>query len=195
MGWSELANRNMSANLGNYISRLRRWLLKQIYVLLNSQCNLSLLKYNSDHWFLCKWTMHGKSPSIITGPNTVQNQSKLIDLVIRIKLTRAILMPRLSQFSEKFDHLLSHVFVLGNMFSDNHGLILFIKAYLCALITTELPFSRKQGLLLKLNFCHSRFFEKHKKYKIIVKLIVVIIRKIDNFTIINLLHINRIVIT
>ena len=42
--------------------------------------------------------MHGISPSITTDPNTVQNESKLIDLVIRIKLTRVISMPRFSNF-------------------------------------------------------------------------------------------------
>ena len=31
-------------------------------------------------------------------PNTVQNQRKFIDLVMRIELTRAILMPRFSNF-------------------------------------------------------------------------------------------------
>ena len=42
--------------------------------------------------------MHRKSPSITSDPNTVQNKSKLIDLVKRIELTRAILMPRFSNF-------------------------------------------------------------------------------------------------
>ena len=44
------------------------------------------------------WTMHGKSPSVTTKPNTVQNQSKLIDLAIIIELTRVFLMPWLSNF-------------------------------------------------------------------------------------------------
>ena len=45
--------------------------------------------------------MHGKSPYMIISQgtyNTVQNLSKLIDLVIKIKLNRAILMPRFSDF-------------------------------------------------------------------------------------------------
>ena len=42
--------------------------------------------------------MQGKAPSITTDPTTVQNESILIDLVIRIKLTRAILMPLFSNF-------------------------------------------------------------------------------------------------
>ena len=42
--------------------------------------------------------MHGKSPSITTNPNTVQNESKLIALVTRIELTRAILMLLFSDF-------------------------------------------------------------------------------------------------
>ena len=49
--------------------------------------------------------MHGKSPPITTDPNTVQNWSKickLIDLVIRIELTRTILMPRFSNFLRNF---------------------------------------------------------------------------------------------
>ena len=33
-----------------------------------------------------KWTVHGKSPSITTDPNTVQNESKLTALVMRVKL-------------------------------------------------------------------------------------------------------------
>ena len=44
------------------------------------------------HIFLYKWTMHGKSPSVTTDPNTVQNLYKLLDFVRRIKLTRAILL-------------------------------------------------------------------------------------------------------
>ena len=46
---------------------------------------------------LYNWTEHGKLPSITTGPNTVQN-CKLIDLVIRIELTRLIWEPRFSNF-------------------------------------------------------------------------------------------------
>ena len=45
------------------------------------------------HRLLYKWTMHGKSSSITTDPNIIQNYSKLIDLVMRVELTQAILMP------------------------------------------------------------------------------------------------------
>ena len=45
---------------------------------------------------LYKRTMHGKSPSITKDPNTVQKYSKLIDLVMKIELTLAILMSRFS---------------------------------------------------------------------------------------------------
>ena len=51
-------------------------------------------------------------------PYTVQNLSKLIDFVIRIELTRAIL-----KLSEKFDHPFSHVFIFGNMFPESHGFV------------------------------------------------------------------------
>ena len=50
------------------------------------------------HILLSKWTLHGCSPSIRTDPNTLQNYSKLIDLVVRIELTRAILMQRIFNF-------------------------------------------------------------------------------------------------
>ena len=72
------------------------------------------------HILLDKWTEHGKLPSITTDPNI--NNSKLKNLVIRIELTRAILMPRFT-FSEKLDHPFSHFFIFGNMFSESHGFV------------------------------------------------------------------------
>ena len=42
--------------------------------------------------------MNYKSPSITTDPNTVQNLRTLTDLIMRIELTRAILLPRPSDF-------------------------------------------------------------------------------------------------
>ena len=49
------------------------------------------------------------------------NNYKLIDFVIRIELTRAILMSRFSNFL--FDHPFSHVFMYGNMFPESHGFV------------------------------------------------------------------------
>ena len=46
--------------------------------------------------------MHRKLPSIRMDPNTAQNESKLIDLVIRIKLSSNFNAMTL-KFSEKFD--------------------------------------------------------------------------------------------
>ena len=43
-----------------------------------------------------------KSTSIITDPNTIQNESELIDLVMRIRLIRAILSSRLSNLTLHF---------------------------------------------------------------------------------------------
>ena len=37
-----------------------------------------------NHRLLYKWTMHEKSPSITTDPNTEQNENKLVDSVIRM---------------------------------------------------------------------------------------------------------------
>ena len=42
------------------------------------------------HRLLFKWTVHGKSPSITTDPSTIQNDSKLLDLVIRTNCYRHI---------------------------------------------------------------------------------------------------------
>ena len=64
---------------------------------------------------LQKWTKHRKSSSNKTDPNTVENY-RLIDLVIRIEFTRAILMLRLSNFLKDFDHPFSHAVIFGNMF-------------------------------------------------------------------------------
>ena len=50
------------------------------------------------HRLLYKWTEHVKSPSITTDPqHRIQNQSKLFDFVIIIKLTSNV-MPRFSNF-------------------------------------------------------------------------------------------------
>ena len=48
---------------------------------------------------------------------------KLDDLVIGIELAREILMPRLSDSAEKFDHPFSHVFIFRNMFLKSHGFL------------------------------------------------------------------------
>ena len=65
-------------------------------------CSYTAFFYNVNyllsHRLFCKWSIHRKSPSITTNPNTVQNESKLIDLVMWIELTRAILMPRFLNF-------------------------------------------------------------------------------------------------
>ena len=50
-----------------------------------------------------------KSSSVTTDPNTVENESNLIDLLMRIELTREI------------DHPFSHVLIFGNMFPESHG--------------------------------------------------------------------------
>ena len=62
------------------------------------------------------------STSQLSNPNTILNYSKFIDLVMRIELTRAILLPRL-RFAEKFDHLFSYVFIFGNMFRESRGFV------------------------------------------------------------------------
>ena len=54
------------------------------------------------------------------------NDCKLVDLVIRIELIRAILMQRFSNFlrkSIKYDHPFLHVFIFGNMFPVSHGFV------------------------------------------------------------------------
>ena len=58
--------------------------------------------------------MHGKSPSITTHPNTVQNTIKLIDLAITVELTSNFNAMTL-KFSDKFDNPFSHVFIIGNV--------------------------------------------------------------------------------
>ena len=63
-------------------------------------------------------TMHRKSLSTTTVPKTVQNESKLIELVKGIKLTRAIL-----KFYEKFIHPFSYLFIFSNMFPESHGFV------------------------------------------------------------------------
>ena len=42
---------------------------------------------------------------------------------MRIELTRAILLSRLSDFSEKYDHPFVHVFIFGNMFPESHRFV------------------------------------------------------------------------
>ena len=51
------------------------------------------------------------------------NNCKLIDLVIRIELTRAILMPRVSNFLKSLIISFSNVFIFGNMFPESHGFV------------------------------------------------------------------------
>ena len=82
----------------------------------SSKRSKSLPTFKLEHRLHYKWTAHGKSPFIITNLNTEQNQSKLIDLVMRIELTLAILLPG-------FDHLFLHVFIFGNMFPKCHGFV------------------------------------------------------------------------
>ena len=50
-----------------------------------------------DRGILCKWTMHGKWPSI-TADQHLTKLSKVVNLVIRMELTRTILIPWLSNF-------------------------------------------------------------------------------------------------
>ena len=61
------------------------------------------------------------------GPPTlykiIMNNCMLIDLVIRIELTLAILMLLYPKFFEKFDHPFSHVFIFRNMFPDSYGFV------------------------------------------------------------------------
>ena len=51
------------------------------------------------------------------------NNSKLVELVMRIELTLAILMPRFSNFLKKFDHPFPHVFTFGNIFLESDGFV------------------------------------------------------------------------
>ena len=53
--------------------------------------------------------------------NTVQNSSKLIDLVRRNHSSDFVTTT--VRFSEKFDHPFSHVFILGNMLPESHGFV------------------------------------------------------------------------
>ena len=52
-----------------------------------------------------------------------KNLAKLIDLVVRIELTREIFIATTLRSSEKFDHKFSHVFIFRTMFLESHGLI------------------------------------------------------------------------
>ena len=63
--------------------------------------------------------MQGKSPSITTDPNAVQNKGKLINLLMLIGLNRAIFKSTILKFSEKFDHSFWHVSIFGNMFPES----------------------------------------------------------------------------
>ena len=51
------------------------------------------------------------------------NNCKFIDLVIRIELSRNNFNATILKFSEKFNHLFSHVSIFGNMFDENQGFI------------------------------------------------------------------------
>ena len=66
--------------------------------------------------------MQGKSPSIITDPNTAQNESPDTfgnkNRVNSINFNATAL-----KFSEKFDHPFSHVFIFSNMFPVIHGFV------------------------------------------------------------------------
>ena len=74
------------------------------------------------HRLLYKRTMNGKSSSIkrtTTQCKIKVNNCKLIDVIIRIELTQAMIL----NFSEKFDHPFSHVFIFANMFPESHGFV------------------------------------------------------------------------
>ena len=65
----------------------------------------------------------------IQTPYTIKvNNCKLIDLVIRIEQTRAILMSRFSNFLWKFDHPFSNVFIFGNTFLERHVFVAILQA-------------------------------------------------------------------
>ena len=51
------------------------------------------------------------------------NNSKLIELLIRIELTRANFNATILKFSEKFDRPFSHVFIFGKIFLESHGFV------------------------------------------------------------------------
>ena len=53
--------------------------------------------------------------------DTVQNYSKLIDLVMQIELTLSNFNATILKFSEKYQHTFSHVFIFGSMFPDSRG--------------------------------------------------------------------------
>ena len=67
------------------------WILQNddiyIYIYILCECVCVVRYYDR---LLYKWAVNGKSLSITTHPNTVENYSKLIDFVMRIELTRAI---------------------------------------------------------------------------------------------------------
>ena len=74
-----------------------------------------------DNRLLYKWTMHGKSPSITTDPNTVQNYSKNCKVInlIRIELINSgTFNATILKFSEKFNHKFLPGFIFGNMFPE-----------------------------------------------------------------------------
>ena len=77
----------------------------------------------SYHRLLYKWIVQGKSPSIKTDPNTVQNYSKFTHLVMRIDLTRTILSPQLSDFMKNSAIYFSHVFIFSTMFPKSLGFV------------------------------------------------------------------------
>ena len=64
-----------------------------------------------------------KNVIITTDPNTAQNSSQLIDLVIRIELTRAISMKTILKFSEKLNHPFSYVYIWYHMFPESHEFV------------------------------------------------------------------------
>ena len=74
------------------------------------------------HRLFYKLTAHGKSPSITPDPNTIQNESKLIDFVMRIELTSNFIATTL-RFSEQFDNTFSYIFVFGKMYHESHGVV------------------------------------------------------------------------
>ena len=72
---------------------------------------------------LYKWTMQGKLPSVTTDPNTLQNYSKFIDLVIRIELTQKTVIQRISNVPRNSIIHFRILFISSIMFSESNGFV------------------------------------------------------------------------
>ena len=131
--------------------------------------------------------MSGKSTSITTDPNTVQNYRKLTDLVIKIELTRAILMSWL-KFSEKFNHQFSHVFfIFGNQFPESLGFVAMPVTSWIKDTCSNLSLSNQWLRTKMFNFVTGTAPQRNRnsreacsKYKHIQKSRVVFLRKFEN---------------